>query len=97
MLQVIKWMDEHSLDWAGAGHIPAYNAVRDSAEFKALKPQSDYAGFADTAVFDPRTILAGPAAPLGDARTNYINPATTGDLEPADAAAQMRDDLNGQL
>lgn len=97
VLQVIKWMDEHSLDWAGAGHIPAYNAVRDSAEFKALKPQSDYAGFADTAVFDPRTILAGPAAPLGDAWSNYINPATTGDIEPADAAAQMRDDLNGQL
>jgi multiple sugar transport system substrate-binding protein len=97
VLQVIKWMDEHSLAWAGAGHIPAYNAVRDSAEFKALKPQSDYAGFADTAVFDPRTILAGPAAPLGDAWTNYIVPATTGELEPADAAAQMRDDLNGQL
>lgn len=97
VLQVIKWMDEHSLAWAGAGHIPAYNAVRDSAEFKAMKPQSDYAGFADTAVFDPRTILAGPAAPLGDAWTNYIVPATTGELEPADAAAQMRDDLNGQL
>lgn len=97
VLQVIKWMDEHSLAWAGAGHIPAYNAVRDSAEFKEMKPQSDYAGFADTAVFDPRTILAGPAAPLGDAWTNYIVPATTGELEPADAAAQMRDDLNGQL
>jgi multiple sugar transport system substrate-binding protein len=97
VLQVIKWMDEHSLDWAGAGHIPAYNAVRESAEFKALKPQSDYAGFADTAVFDPRTILAGPAAPLGDAWTNYIVPATSGELDPADAAAQMRDDLNGQL
>ncbi len=97
VLQVIKWMDEHALDWAGAGHIPAYNAVRESAEFKALKPQSDYAGFAATAVFDPRTILAGPAAPLGDAWTNYIVPATNGEIEPADAAVQMRDDLNGQL
>lgn len=97
VMKVIAWMDQNSLDWAGAGHIPAYNAVRDSAEFKALKPQSDYAGFADTAVFDPRTILAGPAAPLGDAWSNFINPATTGEIEPADAAAQMRDDLNGQL
>ena len=97
VMQVIAWMDQHSLDWAGAGHIPAFNAVRESAEFQALKPQSDYAGFADTAVFDPRTILAGPAAPLGDAWSNYINPATTGEIDPADAAAQMRDDLNGQL
>ena len=97
VMKVIAWMDQHSLDWAGAGHIPAFNAVRESAEFQALKPQSDYAGFADTAVFDPRTILAGPAAPLGDAWSNFINPATTGELEPADAAAQMRDDLNSQL
>ena len=97
VMKVIAWMDQHSLDWAGAGHIPAFNAVRESAEFQALKPQSDYAGFADTAVFDPRTILAGPAAPLGDAWSNYIKPATTGEIEPADAAAQMRDDLNGQL
>ena len=96
-MEVIAWMAQNSLDWAGAGHIPAFNAVREGEEFKALKPQSDYAGFADTAVFDPRTILAGPAAPLGDAWTNYVNPATTGEIEPADAAAQMRDDLNGQL
>lgn len=97
VMQVIAWMDKHSLDWAGAGHIPAFNAVRESAEFKALKPQSDYAGFADTAVFDPRTVLAGPAAPLGDAWTNYIVPATTGEIDPMDAAVEMRDDLNSQL
>lgn len=97
VMQVIAWMDQNSLDWAGAGHIPAFNAVRESEEFKTMKPQSDYAGFADTAVFDPRTILAGPATPLGDAWSNYINPATTGEIEPADAAAQMRDDLNSQL
>ena len=97
VMDVIAWMDQHSLAWAGAGHIPAFNAVRESAEFKALKPQSDYAGFADTAVFDPRTVLAGPAAPLGDAWANFINPATTGELDPADAAVEMRDDLNSQL
>jgi multiple sugar transport system substrate-binding protein len=97
VLQVIKWMDEHSLDWAGAGHIPALNSVREGDGFKALKPQSDYAGFAANAVYDPRTILAGPAAPLGDAWTNYIVPATSGEIDPAEAAASMRDDLNGQL
>lgn len=97
VMTVIKWMDEHSLDWAGAGHVPAYKAVRESEEFKALKPQSDYAGFVETAVFDPRTTLAGPATPLGDAWGNYIVPATTGEIPPADAAAEMRDDLNSQL
>lgn len=97
VMEVIKWMNENSLDWAGAGHLPAYNEVRQSTEFQEMKPQSVYAGFADTAVFDPRTTLAGPAAPLGDAWNNYIVPATSGEMEPADAAAQMRDDLNSQL
>jgi multiple sugar transport system substrate-binding protein len=35
----IKWMVEHSSEWAAAGMIPAYNPARDSAEFKST-PQS---------------------------------------------------------
>jgi multiple sugar transport system substrate-binding protein len=40
----IKWMIEHSNEWAAAGMIPAYGPARDSAEFKnmpqsALEPQ----------------------------------------------------------
>lgn len=97
VLKVIGWMNEHSLAWADAGHLPAYNAVREGEGFAALKPQSDYASLAATAIFDPRTILAGPAAPLGDAWTNYIVPGTTGELTPEEAATEMRDDLNDQL
>lgn len=96
VMEVIKWMNEHSLDWAGAGHLPAFNAVRESAEFGEMKPQSDYAGVAENAIFDPRTTLAGPASPLDDAWSNSIVPATSGELDPADAAAEMRDDLNDQ-
>jgi len=35
----IKWMIEHSQEWAGAGMIPAYNPARNSAEFTSM-PQS---------------------------------------------------------
>jgi multiple sugar transport system substrate-binding protein len=35
----IKWMIQHSNEWAAAGMIPAYNPARDSAEFKSM-PQS---------------------------------------------------------
>jgi len=35
----IKWMVEHSSEWAAAGMIPAYNPARNSAEFKST-PQS---------------------------------------------------------
>jgi multiple sugar transport system substrate-binding protein len=39
----IKWMVEHSQQWAAAGMIPAYNPARNSAEFKSM-PQSALAG-----------------------------------------------------
>ena len=42
VLDAIHWFNEHSLEWAGGGHIPAYLPVQESAEFKALKPNSDY-------------------------------------------------------
>jgi len=35
----IKWMVEHSNEWAAAGMIPAYNRARNSAEFESM-PQS---------------------------------------------------------
>jgi multiple sugar transport system substrate-binding protein len=35
----IKWMIQHSNEWAAAGMIPAYNPARNSAEFKSM-PQS---------------------------------------------------------
>jgi multiple sugar transport system substrate-binding protein len=97
VLDTIHWFNEHSLAWASGGHIPAYKPVRDSDAFKNLKPNSDYSGLAATAVFDPVSTLAGVASPVYDAAGNYIMPAMNGDMDPADAAQQMRDDLQGQV
>jgi multiple sugar transport system substrate-binding protein len=95
-LDAIHWFNEHSLEWAGGGHVPAYLPVQESAEFQALKPNSDYVSLAKTAVFDPVSILAGVASPVYDAAGNYVMPAMNGEMAPADAAKQMRDDLQGQ-
>ena len=57
VLETVHWFNEHSLEWAGGGHIPAFLPVQDSAEFKALKPNSDYSSLAKTAVFDPVSTL----------------------------------------
>ena len=96
VLDTIHWFNMHSLEWAGGGHIPAYLPVQESAEFKALKPNSDYASLAKTAVFDPVSTLAGVASPVYDAAGNYMIPAMNGEIAPADAAKKMRDDLQGQ-
>lgn len=94
VLEVIKWMEGHSLFWATAGHIPANKAVTDSAEYKAMQPQATYAPLTANGVFDPKSPLAGVASPLFDAAGNAITPAMNGELDPKDAAAQMRDELN---
>jgi multiple sugar transport system substrate-binding protein len=67
--------------------------VQESAEFKALKPNSDYASLAKTAVFDPVSIYAGVASPVYDAAGNYMIPALNGEIAPAEAAKKIRDDL----
>ena len=43
----IKWMVEHSNEWAAAGMIPAYNPARNSAEFKNM-PQAALASQIET-------------------------------------------------
>jgi multiple sugar transport system substrate-binding protein len=96
VLDAVHWFNVHSLEWAGGGHVPAYLPVQESAEFKALKPNSDFVSLAKTAVFDPVSTLAGVASPVYDAAGNYVVPAMSGEIAPADAAKQMRDDLQGQ-
>lgn len=97
VLKVIAWMNKHSTFWATAGHIPAYNPARETKEFKNMEPNATYASLLDTAAYDPRSVLAGVASPVYDAAGNYIMPAVNGDMAPADAVSQMRDDLDSQV
>ncbi|WEX89813.1 ABC transporter substrate-binding protein [Sinorhizobium garamanticum] len=97
VLQIIAWMNEHSLSWADAGHIPAFRPVTESAEFKAMQPNATYAKLADTAVFDPVSPLAGVAGPIYEATQNFIVPALNGQLDPEEAIEQMREELKGQM
>lgn len=97
VLTVIGWMEKHSLDWAGAGHIPAYKPTVESAEYQALQPNATYASLAEHAAFDPRSKVAGVASPAYDAVDNLITPAVHGYLTADDAAAQMKEQLQSLL
>jgi multiple sugar transport system substrate-binding protein len=96
VLEVISWMNKNSLAWANAGHIPAYAPTRESEEFKTMQPNATYSVLADTAVFDPKSTLAGVASPVYDAVANYISPAMNGEIEPQDAIEEMKADLQDQ-
>ncbi|MBD9527781.1 extracellular solute-binding protein [Paracoccus sp. PAR01] len=93
VMKLIGWMEKHSLDWAAAGHIPAYKPVATSPEFAAMKPNSNYAGLADRATYDPRSPVAGVASPTYDAAVNIIAPAIHGYMPATDAVDQLRAEL----
>ena len=63
----IKYVIDNSVEWAKAGNIPALNAARNSAEFKAL-PQAAFVDALNNPIFPPAIPDVGSAfAPLGDA------------------------------
>ena len=97
VLEVISWMNKHSTFWATAGHLPAYIPARNNDEFKKMQPNAAYAKLADTAVFDPVSVLAGVASPVYDSAGNFLMPAINGEKTPQAGMEGMRDDLQGQV
>jgi multiple sugar transport system substrate-binding protein len=97
VLTVIAWMNKNSLAWAGAGHIPAYLPVVESAEYQTLEPNATYAVLGETATFDPSTRIAGVASPLYDAVDNYLAPAINGLLPVNEAIKMFKQDLESQF
>jgi len=88
--QVIKWMSEHSLFWATAGHIPANAAVQASEEYKAMQPQATYAKLTANQVFDPKSPNAGVASPLFDAAGNAFTAAMNNEVDARTAVEEMK-------
>jgi multiple sugar transport system substrate-binding protein len=90
VLEVIKWMSEHSLFWATAGHIPANESVTASAEYQAMQPQATYATLAANMVFDPKSVHAGVASVLFEEAGNAFTAAMNGEVDAATAVAEMQ-------
>lgn len=90
VLEVIKWMSEHSLFWATAGHIPANKAVTETEEYKAMQPQATYAKLTANQVFDPKSPNAGVASPLFDVAGNAFTAALNNEVDAQTAVEEMK-------
>ncbi|EPX87761.1 carbohydrate ABC transporter substrate-binding protein, CUT1 family [Rubellimicrobium thermophilum DSM 16684] len=90
VLEVIRWMSEHSLFWATAGHIPANLAVIQSEEYQTMEPQATYASLIANMVFDPKSIHAGVASALFEEAGNAFTAAMNGEVDAATAVAEMK-------
>jgi multiple sugar transport system substrate-binding protein len=97
VLEVIAWMNKNSLFWATAGHIPSYNPVTSSEDYKMMQPNATYAVLGDNAFFDPKSTLAGAAgSPIYDAVRQYFVPAIVGQLSLEEALQMFTEDLESQ-
>jgi multiple sugar transport system substrate-binding protein len=84
---------EQSKTWAEGGHVPAWLPFRESAEYKALTPQSNYAAAAEGAVYDPDGWYSGSGSNFEIVTGSAIATVLGGQRSPADALAQMRTKL----
>ena len=91
----IKWVSDHSIDWAKSGQVPARKSVRESPEFQALEVQSIAAKELDFVKFPPAT----PG--IGDVTTPTfelaVNKAVLGKQDPKAALDEATKKANQLL
>jgi multiple sugar transport system substrate-binding protein len=90
----ISYLLENSVTWAQAGQIPASEAVRESAEFKAIEPQASIAPSVEHVVIPPAVPGIGDAfVPLDEAVWAVMSGTTTDVKAALDDAAQRSDQI----
>jgi multiple sugar transport system substrate-binding protein len=92
-LAFISRLVRKGLDWAKGGHVPAYRAVFESAEYRKLSPQSDYAEAAERVVFDPLAWYSGSGSNLETNAGSAFKPVIVGSQKPEQGLATFRDYL----
>jgi multiple sugar transport system substrate-binding protein len=92
-LTFIRSILDQSLTWAQGGHVPAWLPVAQSAEYKQLKPQSNYAAAAAAAVLDPPAWYSGSGSNFEIITGSAIATVRTGQSPPQAAVAAMRSGL----
>jgi len=92
-LLFIKQMLEQSLTWAEGGHVPAYMPTFDSTKYKELKPQSNYAAAAETAVFDDAAWYGGSGSTFEGTVGAQLALVQQGSSSPAQALSAIKSQL----
>jgi multiple sugar transport system substrate-binding protein len=89
----IRYLIDHSVDWAKAGNIPALNTAREDPEFKKL-PQAAIAPSLANPVFPPPSPgISDAFAPLGDAVGSIMNGTATDIKATLDDSVKRANDI----
>lgn len=91
--RLLKFLADNNYQWARTGHLPAYSAVIDSAEFKALPHRSNIAPLSQTGQALPAAVQRQTAVQdiIGDELTSAITAGKPAGQALADAEARVND------
>jgi multiple sugar transport system substrate-binding protein len=93
-LGFVKSLLDQSMTWAQGGHVPAWTPIAQSAGYRKLTPQSNYAAAADAAVYDPAGWYSGSGSDFEIIMGSAIGAVEAGQASPAAAIAQIRSNLS---
>jgi multiple sugar transport system substrate-binding protein len=93
VLMFISFLLKDSLVWAAGGHIPAYLPIATSAAYKALSPQSHYAGEAKYVTYDPTAWWCGSGSQFETDAGSYFESLIQGHSTSAKAVSQLVADI----
>ncbi|WP_433444211.1 extracellular solute-binding protein [Nonomuraea sp. CA-141351] len=83
-----------SLPWGRAGHTPAYQPVVNTPEFRALRPNNDYAVTATYLHYDPPSSFTGSGSNFMTQFGSVIQNALIGQTSVKDAVADFAERVN---
>jgi multiple sugar transport system substrate-binding protein len=83
-----------SLTWAEGGHIPTWLPAQRSADYRRLKPQSNYVSVAEQVVYDPPAWYSGSGSSLEIEAGGAFGSVMGGRRSPAEGVARFRTGLD---
>jgi multiple sugar transport system substrate-binding protein len=93
----IKAMLDQSQTWAMGGHVPSYLPTLDSAAYKKLEPQADYASAAKVAVYDDPAWYGGSGSTFENTVGAQMALVQQLSLSPQGALKAIKDQLDVYL
>ncbi|GAB3422120.1 type 2 periplasmic-binding domain-containing protein [Flindersiella endophytica] len=90
----IRSMLDQSLAWAEGGHVPTWLPVQETQEYRELKPQSNYASVAETAVYDPPAWYSGSGSNFENIAGATIGEVLTGRTKPEAAVKRIQQGIS---
>ena len=94
VLGFVRSMLDQSITWAEGGHIPTWLPVQEGAKYRSIKPQSNYADAAESAVYDPPAWYSGSGSNFEQVAGSALGGVLAGRTAPEAAIRQIQQGIS---